>query len=451
MEAVERSGRPSIGIFGEAFGPMAKLLGRQIGLAEERLAIYPGMMATDSRDRLAAVARDVLTPMVVTGLTSGGAVSGPSARPAAKTDQFAVAFSGSLDEVQDHFYDQGWSDGLPIMPPTRDRVDAFLRAGGRDPHEVLGILPPSNNYATVGNVAINGVMAGCRPEHMPILTAAVECLADPAFRLEDAGSTPGWEPLVIVSGPMAAELDFNSETGVMRVGRRSNTSVGRFLRLYMRNVAGLRIRPGVTDQAGFGATFNVAMAENEAAVQSLGWEPFRVGRGFSADDNVVTVHSVLNISAPIYTEGDDPMHHLRWISYHLERAWSMSVPAYKRGGGFQLLAMSPAIAQVFADNGMNKADIRRYLVENTRANGAILEEMTEGTPFHLDEWMRDGRVPREYSADVDPQRRVPIFLGDDWVDVIVAGNPGRNQSRGYGTNHVQGLPISRRVTSGTSG
>jgi hypothetical protein len=446
MEAVERAGLPSVGIFGEAFGPMAKLLGRQTGLREDRLAIYPGMMATDSYDRLAEVSRAVLTPMVEHALTTAPADGdAQGSRPAAHRDQLAVTFSGTLDDVQDHFYEQGWSDGLPITPPTLARVEAFLRATPRDPNEVLGILPPSNNYATVGNVAVNGVLAGCCPEYMPILIAAVECLADPEFRLEDAGSTPGWEPLVIVSGPLAAELDFNSETGVMRVGRRANTSVGRFLRMYMRNVAGLRIRPGVTDQAGFGATFNVAMAENESAVRSLGWEPFRVGRGFGEDDNVVTVHSVLNISAPIYTEGDDPMHHLRWIAYHLERSWSMSIPAYKRGGGFQLLAMSPAIAQVFADHGMNKDDIRRYLVENTRTSGAALEDMTAGTPFHLNEWMADGRVPKEYDPQVDPSRRVPIFLGEDWVDVIIAGNPGRNQCRGYSTNHVQGLPISRRV------
>lgn len=443
MEAAERAGVPAVGIFGEAFAPMAHLLGRQAGLSEARMAVYPGMMATDSYERLEEVARRVLTPLVIEGLT-GGDNGGLAAHPAAPSPApLEVVFEGTLDEIEDHYYAQGWTDGLPVIPPTVERVERFLGCTSRRPEEVLGILPPEKRQATVANVAINGVMAGCRPEYMPLLIAIAECVADPAFRLEDAGSTPGWEPLVVLSGPLAAELDFNSGTGVMRVGRQANTSVGRFLRLYLRNVAGLRIPPGVTDQAGFGATFNVAMAEDEAAVTALGWEPFRVGRGFAVTDSVVTVHSVLNISAPIYTEGDDPAHHLEWIEYHLERAWSMVIPAFKRGGGFQLLALNPAIARVFAEHGMTKADVRRHLVEHTRTSGAALERLTKDTPFHLDEWMADGRVPAAYRDD--PERRVPIFLGEDWVDIVVAGNPGRNQSRGYSTNHVQGLPVSRRI------
>src|SRR5262249_7443189 len=157
-------------------------------------------------------------------------------------------------------------DGLPVIPPTVDRVKAFLGCTDRSASEVLGVLAPEKREATVMNVAVNGVMAGCRPEDMPILLAVVECITDPAFRMEDAGSTPGWEPLVVVSGPLVRALDFNSGTGVMRVGRQANASVGRFVRMYMRNVAGLRAPPGVTDQAGFGANFNMALAENEDAV-----------------------------------------------------------------------------------------------------------------------------------------------------------------------------------------
>lgn len=133
-----------------------------------------------------------------------------------------VVFAGTLDDIDEFFYQSVWTDGLPIAHQTVERGERFLRFTDRSPDELLGILLPENRQATVWNVAVNGVMAGCRPEYTPILVAIVECIADPAYRMEDAGSTPGWEPLVIVNGPIVKQLDFNSEVGAMRRGKRSN-------------------------------------------------------------------------------------------------------------------------------------------------------------------------------------------------------------------------------------
>src|SRR5947208_252672 len=251
MEASERAGVPAVGIFGESFRPMAEILAEQAGLPDHRLIAYPGVMATAGGEQLETVAKSVLTPLVERGLTAEVEDRSAPAPVAAGDGALTVVFTGDLDAVQDHFYDRGWTDGLPVIPPTRERVETYLEFTSRPADEVLGVLAPEKRDATVASVAVNGVMAGCKPEHMPVLVAIVECLCDPAFRIEDAGSTPGWEPLVLVSGPLARKLDFNSGTGAMRVGRRANASVGRFARLYMRNIAGLRIPPGVTDQAGF--------------------------------------------------------------------------------------------------------------------------------------------------------------------------------------------------------
>ena len=139
-----------------------------------------------------------------------------------------------------------------------------------------------------------------------VLLAVAEAIADPEFRLEDAGSTPGWEPLVILSGPIAAQLEFNTAGGLMRVGPQPNTSIGRFLRMYMRNVAGWRTPPGTTDKCSIGSTFNVALAEDETMIEELGWPSFRADLGFAPKDNVVTVQSVVSISPPIYSGGDTP-------------------------------------------------------------------------------------------------------------------------------------------------
>ena len=126
-----------------------------------------------------------------------------------------------------------------------EKVDNFLKFMERQPGEIIGKLLPENREATVWNVAVNGVMAGCRPEYMPILLAAVDAIADPEFRIQDGGATPGWEPLIILNGPIIKQLGFNYETGVMRPGRQANTSIGRFLKLYIMNIAGLRYHPGI--------------------------------------------------------------------------------------------------------------------------------------------------------------------------------------------------------------
>ena len=129
--------------------------------------------------------------------------------------------TGTLDKVNDHFYANLWTDGLPIVPPTVDRVEAFLAHVNRDADEVVGLLQPEQRTCTVWSIAATGAMAGCRPEHMPVLVAAVEAASDPEFRVADTASGAAWEPIVTVSGPIFVEqLDFNYGTGAQRVGRR---------------------------------------------------------------------------------------------------------------------------------------------------------------------------------------------------------------------------------------
>src|SRR5207302_1668399 len=225
------------------------------------------------------------------------------------------------------------------------RVERFLAQTRRAPEEVIGHLLPENGAATVWSIAVNAVMAGCRPEYMPVLVAIVEAIAEPIFRVEDAGSTPGWEPLVIVSGPIASRLDLNHGQGVMRVGRQANTTLGRFLRLYLRNVAGLRIPPGAGDKGSIAATFNVALAEDEDAAAEMGWTTFGQDQGFARDDSVVTVQSVVSSSPPIYTAGTRALDHVQVLADVFGRAcayWSFTGMKYARWQ--PLLVIGPSIA-----------------------------------------------------------------------------------------------------------
>ena len=226
------------------------------------IGVYPGVPLLDSAEDLARKVEESLAPGLLAGLTIGASAE-VSEESGNEHLSGAIVFRGSLQEVQDHFHQQMWTDGLPIIPPTREHVEEFLKFTDRKPDEVLCAVPQEGREGSILSIAINGLMAGCRPEYMPVLIAIIEAMTDPVFRIEDCGSTPGWEPVVIVSGAISKELDFNCGQGMMRFGRQANSSIGRFVRMYLRNVCGFRIPPGAGDKGSIGQSFFVAMAEDE--------------------------------------------------------------------------------------------------------------------------------------------------------------------------------------------
>ncbi|MBI3068297.1 MAG: hypothetical protein HYY79_05310, partial [Betaproteobacteria bacterium] len=359
-----------------------------------------------------------------------------------------VVFGGTLREVQEHFHRKLWSDGLPVIPPTREEVEAFLKFTDRDPGEVIRVVPQEGREASILSIAVNGVMAGCRPEYMPLLVAVVEAMCEPDFRIEDAGSTPGWEPLVIVNGPLIKELGFNYGQGVMRVGRQANTSIGRFVRLYLRNICGYRIPPGAGDKGSIGFTFNVALAEDEDYAREIGWPTFAMERGFAAGENVVTVQSVVCITPPTYSAGARAIDHVQqWADVMGASFTYWSHTGFKRGLWHPLIVAGPSIARVIARE-WSKDDVRRYLYQHvkiTAERAAHHARMTSTPTFSLEQLVKDGVLPPEYAQSSDPQRLVSVFIKPEMIGIVVAGDPGRNQSRGYMGNHAQGPRMSRRV------
>jgi hypothetical protein len=304
--------------------------------------------------------------------------------------------------------------------------------------------------ATVWNVAVNGVMAGCRPEYMPVLLAVIEAVLDPVYKIEDAGSTPGWESLIVINGLIAKQLGFNAGQGVMRTGIHANTSVGRFLRLYLRNLAGFYHAPDGADKGSIGQTFLVAAAENEDAVADIGWQPYSVDRGFKAGDNIVTVQSVVAISAPTYTGSENASEHMELIADVIgHRAcgyWSAIGMVYSNW--HPLLMLGPSIARVFAQDGWSKDDIRKHLYEQVRITAAQAEHYAYHcgqTGFRVDDYVRKGLLPPEYASSGDANRLIPVFQHPEWIGIIIAGDWGRNQSKGYVSNHIQGPPVSKPV------
>lgn len=445
----EKAGIPAVAIVSTGFLPQVGPIGRVLGIPHLPVAEYPGTIPTDSLDVIRRKAAEVVAPAVRAGLLAAEDGAGPATEAPDERvpEPREIVCSGTLEEIQDQFDARLWSDGLPIVPPTVDRVERLLAHTPRRPEEVLGVLPPDYREATVWSVAVNGVMAGCRPEYMPILVAIAEIVGDPEFRLEDAGSTPGWESLVVLSGPMVERLGFNTKTGLMRVGPRPNTSIGRFLRLFLRNVSGLR--PGTTDKGSIGSTFHVALAEDDAAVQALGWPPFRVDRGAAPEDDLVTVQSVVALSPPVYTSSDDPERHLGILAYFLGitcNPWAFTGLQFRKWS--PLLLLNPAVARVLAEHGWTKPRIREYLHEHATIEAHWLETYPQdvgATSVSLTNFIADGTAGPRYAESDDPNRQVPVNLRPEWINVVVAGDPGRNQSRFYVNNHEQGWPVSRRV------
>lgn len=376
----------------------------------------------------------------------------PSGAPFAGSSRNAspheVIFEGSLREIQDHFLRQHWSDGLPIVPPTPEAVGEFLSFTDRGSHEIIAELPPQLQQASILSIAVNGVMAGCRPEYMPVLVAAVEAIADPQFRLEDAGSTPGWEPLLLVSGPLVDELALNSALGLMKVGRQANATIGRFLRMYMRNVAGLHTHDE-TDKGSVGYTFNVAMAEDARATRAVGWRTLAEEDGHGPEQTMAQVQSAVAISPPIYSGGASVHAHLEPIVHYLTASagpWAYTFIKYGRSS--PLLVLSPSVAQGIAASGWSRKDVQAHLYEHVRLPARLVERYAlhvEGAEISLHEYVSRGIAPAEYADSDDPNRMVRLFQDPSTISVVVAGDPGRNQCRAYINNHEQGHAVRRPV------
>src|SRR3546814_279807 len=194
-----------------------------------------------------------------------------------------------FEEANDALYRAGMTDGLPVVPPTPERVARMLAGARRDPAQVLGVMGPGYGQATVEKIAVNAVMAGCQPDYLHVLIAACEAMLDYEFNLYGINATTHpVTPMLVINGPAAERLRVNSGYNCMGQGWRANATIGRAIRLILINIAGGT--PGKGDRATHGtpAKFSFCLAENEMASP---WEPLHVRRGFAPRQSTVTVHA----------------------------------------------------------------------------------------------------------------------------------------------------------------
>lgn len=362
-----------------------------------------------------------------------------------------VIFSGSFEEVNEYFLEAELSDGLPIYPPTQEKIDAFLAFTPRDPDETLGIVLPDSRAVTIRAIAANGVMAGCRPEYMPILVALGEAMADPDYGVEHSGNTPGADTLIILNGPIIKQLKFNYEQGVLRDGFQPNTSVGRAWRLMLRNIAGFRLHG--TDKGCFGNTFRVVLAENEDCYEKIGWTPNSADMGLNAGDNSVTISRMTGSSVLASVTGSTPEEMMPFMADGVakETGWEVvfTVGGLTFGTLRPVLVMSPILAETIAKAGWTKADVKQFLYDHARHPAWRVEKFTEewaDFPIgSLKKQVNLGRLPRDFAVSDDPNRLVPIVVDPDDFMVLISGDPGRTNAQVFAHNGYLGFPTAKRI------
>ena len=313
-----------------------------------------------------------------------------------------------VEQAFEQAYDAGWTDGLPILPPTRPAVERMVAAAGRAPDEVIGVLPPLLADATVESVAICAVMAGCRPEYFPLVVAGIEAVAEPRFELRAINTTTNpVAPMLIVNGPIRHELAINSSYGLLGPGARANATIGRAISLTLINLAGRR--PGQVSKTTHAqpGRFTMCIGEREEASP---WEPYHVENGFAADASCVTAvapTSLVNVLDMTSKTADGV---LRSLTGSMRITGSINFYPYF-GRGPMLLILCPDHARLLAREGLSKHDVKRELYERTR--DIPLEWLSED--------LRRDVVKSGMAID---DRFVAIAARPDQFDIVVAGGGG---------------------------
>lgn len=330
---------------------------RDSGIPSLQVALYPDPFDLETDDQLREKSVKIVVPQIVHALTKPITASKDSVTTRNSQE---IVFTGTVDQINRYFTDKGWSDGMSITPPTKEKVKDFLRYTDYAPDEQIAVLPIANLRATPWNIAVNGVMAGCRPEHMPILIAAVQAIADPAFRyVNNGGSTHSFMNFFWVNGPLARQLGIDHGQGL--IAHWVNSVIGRAMSLIERNIAGFRIKE--TQMGSFGKQLSWVLAEDEVAMQKLGWEPYHVDQGFAKNANTLSAGNSTLWGRNLIPSTSDPKTLMQIIAYGL-----VNTEAFASGftGSRRYVLIEPGVAKILAEGGYTKHSLRQDLIRTGR-------------------------------------------------------------------------------------
>ena len=349
----------------------------------------------------------------------------------ARLDDSALRRVPAGTDLVEWYFEQGWTDGLPVVPPTRGAVDAAVAALGGDPDLIECRVPPRHGSLTREVLAINLVMAGCKPDYAPVVRAALLALTQPAFNLNGVQATTHMAaPLLVVNGPVARRIGMNGGVNAFGSGNRANATVGRAIRLVLLNVGGGW--PGDLDKSTLGhpGKYTYAVAENEA---DSPWAPYHVEKGFSPDDSTVFViaaeppHSVTNHVA------DDP----EGILDSVASAMSTIANNNAVSSGHCAVVIGPEHARTIAAKGWTRHDVRNYLLMNA---GNLFRALAFDHRYGR---IYNRNLPRWYRRE--PDSRIPIVPSPDHIHLfVIGGAAGRFSAFIPGWGHMT-APVLRSI------
>ena len=416
-----------------AFSGLARAQAKALGAPDQPLLIIEHPFGSRSREEVAALAATLVeriaeTVRLAAAAGAARADADTAAAPAAgAADGRLIELPADIEAFHQACSDRRWSDGLPVIPPTPARVARMLSGSSRPPTAVVATLAPGFGAATVELIAVNAVMAGCLPAHLPVLIAAVEAAADPAFNLQAVQSTTNpvttW---LIVNGPIALALGMNAGINCLGQGNLPNATLGRALRLVMQNIGGAW--PAEMDRATHGqpGKFLFCCAENESASP---WAPLHADRGFAAGDDAVTVvaaSGTLNLN----THSKDADELIACL------ARSMAYPASNdyHYCGEPWMILSPEHASVMAGHGYDKAAVRRMLWE---------QSMMTASQFAKRDYERTRNARLGELPGFDGSTPVPLSRSPQDIGIVVAGGPGTHSV--YVPTFGETRAVTRRI------
>lgn len=345
------------------------------------------------------------------------------------------------DDVAEFMFDQGFSDGLPLVPPTPERVMRMLGGTRRDPQDVIATVPPNMGVATVEKIAINAVMAGCKPDYLPVVIAAVEAVCTDAFNVHGVtATTMGAAPVMVINGPIRHKIGMNMKLGALGAGNRANATIGRALRLVVRNVGGASTGGVERSTHGNPMKFTMCFAEWE---ERSPWPALHVERGFDPQDSVVTVFAMTGGPVHIVDQTSRVPDQLAGsLGQGLE---SVFLPKMKNLPIDALLVVCPEHIDTLTRQGDYPKDRLR----------ARIQEVTTGP---LSDMVADETSGAGISPDVAETmgaaalaRPVPKFASTEYIHIVVAGSDAGKFSsafHGWVTGETGSVSVSRKIDLG---
>ncbi len=342
------------------------------------------------------------------------------------------------DDTAEFMFDQGFSDGLPLVPPTPERVLRMLAGTQRHPQDVIAEMPPNMGEATIEKIAINAVMAGCRPEYLPVIIAAIEALCTDAFNIHGVmATTMGASPVLLVNGPIRHRIGMNMGLMALGTGNRANATIGRAVRLVVRNVGGSK--PGGTDRSTLGSPMKFTMCFAEWEERSP-WAPLHVERGFKQDESVVTAFAMTSGPVQIVDqESRAPDEIAGSLALGLD---SMFLSKYHMMPVDSLLVVCPEHIDTLMRDGTYSKDRLRDRIQHVtrRPLRTMVADNISGAG-----------MTRQAAAQLSPEqldRHVPKFAGTEYIHLVVAGSDAGKFSsafHGWVTGAMGSQSVSRKI------